>query len=322
LGLRYARCLMDSLDATCLIFDQDRLVEIVDHRGYHGFRYGAGPGSGKGQTGPDATFGSVRHAGDVMEDEHRVGKQVIMIRLDLMPKRVTDLVFVLSAYNSRDLSKFTDLTASVVDTDGGAELASARVASAGAEAFIMCSVYRLSDGLWRVNSLMSAAKGTARDYRPLMARLLQLGYPRNVSMRDQVAPIFQGMRSELTLDRPVKETGVVVGAENTMIVPYAIELFGGCDLGPEHVKEISTSNFHKNCFVESLNNSPGGDRFSTKHVIVHQPSTKDFRDARLEMQWNYPCSTRSMSAIDGVPPQEENFLDPRASSSRARRYAR
>jgi len=309
LGWCYLRGLMDSLDATCLVFDQERLVEIVDHRGYHGFRYGAGNGSGKGQTGPDATCGAVRHAGDVMDDEHRTGKQVMQIRLDLMPKRVTDLVFVLSAYNSRDLSKFSDLNAAIVDTDGAAELASAKVPAAGAEAIVMCSLYRLSDGLWRANSLMTPCKGTARDYRPVLARLLEIGCPRNVSMRDQVPPLFKGMRAYLSLDRAVKATGVAIGAESTMRVPYAIELFSNSLRGNDIVEEISTAAFHSDVLVESLNKTPCGDRFSEKHVVVHSPSTKDFRDARLEMQWSYPALPKHLAAADSSPSQEEHFLD-------------
>merc|ERR1719326_1132080 len=196
-----------------------------------------------------------------------------------------------------------------MDADAACELASAKVPAAGAEAFIMCSLYRLSDGLWRANSLMTPCKGTARDYRPVLARLLEIGCPRNVSMCDQVPPLFKGMRAYLSLDRAVKATGVAVGAESTMRVPYAIELFSNSLRGNDIVEEISTAAFHSDVLVESLNKTPCGDRFSEKHVVVHAPSTKDFRDARLEMQWSYPALPKHLAAADSSPSQEEHFLD-------------
>jgi len=302
---------MDSLDATCLVFDKERLVEIIDHRGYHGFRYGAGAGSGKGQNGPDGTAGSVRHAGDVMDDEVRTGKQVMHIRLDLMPKCITDLVFVLSAYNSRDLTKFSDLTATILDADGAAELASAKsqVSSSGTEAIVMCSLYRLSDGLWRANSLMSPCKGSARDYRPVLQRLLELGYPRTVSMRDQVTPLFKGMKAHLNLENVAKAAMVSVCPEITMNVSYAIELFSNSLRGPEHAQEISKQNFHKDVLLQALHLTRGGERFSENHVVVHPPSTKDFREARLELSWSYPGVRRGFDFDEAPPPQEESFLD-------------
>jgi len=310
----YPKGLMDSLDATCIVFEQEKLLEIIDHRGLHGARYGAGPSSGKGQNGPDATRGAVRYAGDVMDDENRSGKQVMQVRLDLMPKRATDLVFVLSAYNSRNLAKFANLQAHVIDTDSLRELASIEVDRAGtAEAVIMCSLYRLTDGLWRVNSFSVPCKGTARDYVPIMARLLELGYPRNVSMRNQVDPLLRGMQHELKLDRPVKTVGVSLDIDSTMSLSYAIETFKGrtnsSELCEKHAQRMATDHF-KDVLVQALQNS-GGERFTGSKVIIHPPSTKTFCNARMELEWGYPTSGKRLSAVgrDTVPPEEENFLD-------------
>lgn len=312
----YPKGLMDTLDATCIIFDQDQLLEIVDHRGMHGSRYGAGPTAGKGQNGPDATRGSVRHAGDVIEDMTRSGKQVMQIRLDLIPKRATDLFFVLSAYNCRNLAKFASLRAKIIDTDTLREFASIEVPKAGsAEAVIMCCLYRLTDGLWRVNSFSVPCRGTARDYVPIMAKLLELGYPRNVSMRNQVEPVFKGMQMELKLDRPVKTVGVSLDASSDMSLSYAIENFGhstgrGHDpLGISMARKIGMEGF-KQVLVQALRNS-GGDRFTPNKIVVHPPSTKTLCNVRVELEWRYPTNGKRQSAVNQTdfPPEEENFLD-------------
>ena len=49
----YPKGIMDSLDASCILFDDDRMVDIVDHRGHHGAKYGC-------KTGPYSEAASAR----------------------------------------------------------------------------------------------------------------------------------------------------------------------------------------------------------------------------------------------------------------------
>jgi stress response protein SCP2 len=196
---RYPAGLMETLDGACFVFDTELLVDVVDHRSRQS--------KNRGRSGIDA----VRHGGDVIDREERIGKQIIQVRLDLMPNNVTDLFFALSAYNTRDLSRFTNLRATVYDTDTMRELCSCDFGTPGAnESLIMCSIYRLPDYLWRARKIGKTCKGSARDYKLVINRLLELGYPRNKSMRLQVPPLLECIRKEFVLKEPVKATSVTL----------------------------------------------------------------------------------------------------------------
>jgi len=77
----YPKGLMDNLDVACFVFDEEQLIEIVDHRGRHSSERGKSFGE------------AVRHSGDVIDKEERTGKQIMELRLDLMPSNATDLFF-------------------------------------------------------------------------------------------------------------------------------------------------------------------------------------------------------------------------------------
>lgn len=298
LGWSYPKGLMDTLDAACFVFDVDQLIEIVDHRGRHSTR--------RGQSACEA----VRHAGDVIDREQRSGKQIVQVRLDLLPTNATDLFFVLSAYNSRDLSKFTGLQAVVYDTDTMRELCSCQVQNPGAnEAVVMCSVYRLPDQLWRTRMIGVPCRGTARDYKPMLNQLLDLGYPRNKSMRLQVDPIMERIRQEFRLDMPVKPTAVTVGLGSAMRVSYALELFGPDANGNSIVERIAEPSFRE-ILVAALG-AAGVPRFSLQHVVVLPARWKVVKTLRYDLCWRYPAcfQDRRLSGKEIYPPQEENFLD-------------
>jgi len=257
----------------------------------------------------------VRHAGDIIDREQRTGKQILQVRLDLMPNNATDLFFVLSAYNSRDLSKFDGLKAVVYDSDTRRELCTCNIEDPGPnEAVLMCSVYRLPDFLWRVRMVGQPCRGTARDYKPILARLLDLGYPRNRSMRLQVNPLMESIREQFMLDMPVKPTIVTMSLGSAMKLSYAIELFGTIDKsalanGEDIVQEISKPRFQE-IMVEALQ-AAGGQRFGYDHVVVGPARWKKIHSLRYEMWWRYPSPEPSKKLVgkDVYPMQEENFLD-------------
>jgi stress response protein SCP2 len=301
LAWSYPQGLMDTLDVACFLYDADQLLEIVDHRGRHSAR--------RGQSASEA----VRHEGDMIDREKRRGKQKVQVRLDLMPSNATDIFFALSAYNSRDLSKFTGLQATIYDTDSMRELCTCNIQNPGAhEAVIMCSVYRLPDYLWRSRMIGVPCRGTARDYKPILSQLLELGYPRNKSMHLQVDPLMKGIQQQFMLDVPVKPTAVSIGLGSTMRVSYAIELFGPAAICTGMVQEITRPRFCK-MLVAALEAAgvPGVKRFGLDHIVVFPAKWNSIQTLRYEMCWRYPSSWQDKRVMskEVFPPQEDNFLD-------------
>ena len=85
------------------------------------------------------------------------------VRLDLLPERVTDLFFLLAA-STAELQHFTQLGFRVVDSDSdGAPLAedgrsprstsSSTGSSSSEPVLLMCAIYKLGDGDWRIGSM-------------------------------------------------------------------------------------------------------------------------------------------------------------------------
>jgi len=240
---------------------------------------------------------AVKHVGDVIDREERIGKQIIQVRLDLMPNNVTDLFFAMSAYNTRDLSKFADLRATVYDTDTMRELCSCEFGSPGAaESLITCSLYRLPDYLWRARKIGATCKGSARDYKLISNQLFELGYPRNKSMRSQVPPLLECIRREFMLREPVKATSVTLGLGSAMNVSYAIELFGkhaNAEMTVAHIADRSFQRMLVGALVAS--------------------KEKAIETLKFEFTWKYPghATEKKLNAKerDPVKLQEENFLD-------------
>eukprot|EP00438_Fugacium_kawagutii_P011945 Skav225107 [mRNA] locus=scaffold669:270363:273135:+ [translate_table: standard] len=140
--------------------------------------------------GVDALFGAVSHLGTERTegsdmqgsaDGKMMCKQIMQVRLDLLPERVTDLFFVLAATNSRELGKFTQLGFRVVDSHIGATLAMEeehRSQLTFEAVVIMCAVYKLGDGYWRIGSMNVTCSGSPRDLKAALSKLEQLGFPR------------------------------------------------------------------------------------------------------------------------------------------------
>lgn len=206
LSWRYPRGLMDTLDPCCIVFDEENLVEIVDHRGYQGSKYDAWLRDGDEERPSviDNTQGAIKHGGSQLDHEGRRGKQLFHIRLDLMPSRITDFVFILSTSNSRDLGKFSEIRATFYDTDTMHPLCSTEVPQAAMtrekESVVICSVYRLADSLWRVNAFGTAFKGTVRDYCPFIGKLAELGFPRIACLRQQVPAVLASLERQFKVD--------------------------------------------------------------------------------------------------------------------------
>lgn len=161
----------DYLDGSCMVYSEERLLDVVDFRGAHSAVAICGdqkPSSatlewsaGKGKAA------SVLHSGDVMSPEG--GTHVIRVCLSDLPEFATDCFFVISAYNCRNLSLFRSLNMRLFDaaTPSHRPLSSFTTTDAGnASAALVCALTRRV-GAWCVRTFGQACDGTIRDYTPI-----------------------------------------------------------------------------------------------------------------------------------------------------------
>eukprot|EP00929_Paragymnodinium_shiwhaense_P022455 TRINITY_DN14348_c0_g1_i1.p1 TRINITY_DN14348_c0_g1~~TRINITY_DN14348_c0_g1_i1.p1 ORF type:complete len:615 (-),score=92.13 TRINITY_DN14348_c0_g1_i1:566-2410(-) len=168
----------DYLDGSCLVYAEDRLVEVVDYRGALSQRQGIKNNkevtsatyewsAGKGN---DAC---ITHSGDVLTSDG--GSHVIRLRLDTLPANVTDCFFVLSAYNCGNLSMFKNPRMQIFDAENPHHsLSSYAVADAGSQAAVtVCSLSRDGDA-WAVNVYGLTSGGTVRCYTPIEEKIASI----------------------------------------------------------------------------------------------------------------------------------------------------
>ena len=109
----------------------------------------------------------VKHSGDIMTDQ--TGKHVLEVDLKGLPPHITDLFFVLSAYNCGDLSLFPNPSVKLYSPkDPSRSLTEFELAQAGStEATVMNSVSRNIRGHWEMVACNFPSAGTVRDYKPV-----------------------------------------------------------------------------------------------------------------------------------------------------------
>mmetsp|Transcript_117132 Transcript_117132/g.373043 ORF Transcript_117132/g.373043 Transcript_117132/m.373043 type:complete len:291 (-) Transcript_117132:306-1178(-) len=165
----------DYLDGSCLVYAEERLIDVVDFRGAHSSAVGC-----HSQKASSATYewsagrgkaAAVLHSGDVMSADG--GTHIIRVRLDDLPACATDCFFAISAYNCRNLSLFRSLNVRLLDADSPKHpLAKLVVGDVPprASAILVCSLRRRL-GLWHIRSHGRACEATVRDYAPIEATL-------------------------------------------------------------------------------------------------------------------------------------------------------
>ncbi|CAE7357666.1 unnamed protein product [Symbiodinium sp. CCMP2456] len=301
----YPKGIFDSLDASCLMFDQERLLDIIDGRGSQASKYGiinSGPyGVAYERRSKSKESSPVHHASkekisainmfsETNYAESRQGKRTVEVRIDMIPSHVTDLVFVVSPTNSRDLSKFTDLQSMVIDAESSEVLASSSVEeqiSPGHECAVMLSVYRLDDHLWHVNKIDAFGKGSHRDYKPVIAKVLSLGYPRKQAMKNLVPDVLKRIQAELSVPHPVKDTNVRVSRKNALEFGYAVELTGDQKtLSSEMLQRIADPMFIE-ALAETLYDS-SSNRISKSHLTISEASYGEAWNLEFEFKYKFP----------------------------------
>jgi len=317
LAWTYPKGIFDSLEVTCILFDKEHVVEILDAKGFQGSYYGlvkqnqyvgsltkldmnvamkrTSTGVGKDNRKKDCQtnpFQAVaKYVGDVKDGDKRTGKQVMELRLDLMPAGITDIIFVVSPSNSRDLSKFASLKSSVYDAETMTLFASHGVANSGdadQEAAIMTGVwFSPKDRLWRVSNYGVFTQGGHRDYRPVLSKILELGYPRNAGMRNLVRPLLDRFQRELQLPRPVKACTLQVGDNSKLSLNYAIELLDDVPEWAQLVQQISQTRAFTKVIAKALKQGCGR-RFSEKDLTISVPVFKSLKHQIFNLSWQYP----------------------------------
>jgi len=167
----------DYLDGSCLVYAEERLLDVVDFRGAHSanmhgcqgqkvstatFEWSAGRGSGA----------AVLHSGDVMTADG--GTHVIRVQVDGLPTCATDVFFMVSAFNCRNLSLFQKLEVRLLDGSCNANegtmlrsLSELRAIDAGtASCVVVCALTRRMD-TWFLRDFARPCHATVRDYAPV-----------------------------------------------------------------------------------------------------------------------------------------------------------
>lgn len=166
----------DYLDASCLIFVGEECVRTIDfvqknalmlamlnkHKGIKQKEWG------------------VKHSGDRMDDRKRIGHHLIDVSIADIPKEVTNLFFVLSAWNSPTISRYPNPSLCFYEkSNPEANLCSTTFTHASDfSAVVMCSLFRSRNG-WVVYENGQTSTGNAKDYDPIkcsIQKLIQEGF--------------------------------------------------------------------------------------------------------------------------------------------------
>lgn len=166
----------DYLDASCLIFEGDKCVRTIDfvqknplmlvilkkHKGIKQKEWG------------------VKHSGDRMDDRKRMGHHFIDVDIEDIPREVTNLFFVLSAWNAPTISRYPNPSLSFYEKSApDANLCSTTFTHASDySAVIMCSLSRTRNG-WVVYENGQTSNGNAKDYdliKQTVQKLIQEGF--------------------------------------------------------------------------------------------------------------------------------------------------
>lgn len=166
----------DYLDASCLIYQGEECVRTIDFMQTNELmqemlvRY----------RNIMTTEWGVKHSGDHMDDKNRKGHQFIDVSIKEIPDKVTNMFFVLSAWNAPTISMYPNPSLSFYDKSKPLNnLCSTSFTHAlDYSAVVMCSLSRTKNG-WVVYENGQTSSGNAKDYGPIkrcVKRLIQTGY--------------------------------------------------------------------------------------------------------------------------------------------------
>ena len=131
------------LDASCLVFDENKnLVDIVYF----------------GQLG--SKDGSIKHTGDNLTGEGDGDDEEIIVNLNKVPASVKTLIFTVNSYRGQTFAQVENAFCRLVDKSNNEEIARYNLSAQGNHtAMIMAKVYR-HNGEWKMHAIGENANGT------------------------------------------------------------------------------------------------------------------------------------------------------------------
>ena len=110
----------------------------------------------------------VRHCGDTMDDNDRMGSHEIMVSVKDIPTTINLLVFTLSAWSSKDISAYPNISLKLVDERCPEKsLCDDKIEDVvHSKAIVICYLFK-QDGKWNVVSVKRPSDGCVKDYDPL-----------------------------------------------------------------------------------------------------------------------------------------------------------
>lgn len=173
------------LDGACMVYVESLLAQVVDFRSAHQnqMTHDGSETPARGHMCRSINR-AIRHSGDLPVGD--VGEHRLEVDLLALPLEVTDLYFVLSAFESDDLSSFPNLVVEIRDLFSKRSLSQhcipdvrdlATCQGQPCRAALMGSLTR-HDGRWLFNVLNATTDGNIRNYDPIRQAIAirQAGY--------------------------------------------------------------------------------------------------------------------------------------------------
>ncbi|XP_053405687.1 uncharacterized protein LOC128559012 [Mercenaria mercenaria] len=147
----------DYLDASCLLFNDLNFKTLADWSNKHPIK-------------------AVRHSGDVLDNENRIGHHTINVSLKQLPSDITHLFFTLSAFNSPNISRYPNPSLRFYEASSPTkDLCKTTFQHAKlSQAVVMCSVSRGSHGRWEIFESGKLSSGNAAQYDPIISTIKSL----------------------------------------------------------------------------------------------------------------------------------------------------
>eukprot|EP00928_Gymnodinium_smaydae_P078751 TRINITY_DN62839_c0_g1_i1.p1 TRINITY_DN62839_c0_g1~~TRINITY_DN62839_c0_g1_i1.p1 ORF type:complete len:1079 (+),score=270.93 TRINITY_DN62839_c0_g1_i1:84-3320(+) len=176
------------LDCMCMAYAGSQLAQVIDFRSAINDEHNVfdGESSVKSIKLCRAVTRAIRHSGD--ESTEQGGSQKIDVDLFAVPSDVTDIYFVLAAYEDGDLSNFVRPSVEIHDAHTNRKLSEYELSSAGtSKAIVMCSLSR-PEGKWLIQGVGLPTAGSVNDYDPIRRAIAdrQVDYDRWSRRKDLI----------------------------------------------------------------------------------------------------------------------------------------
>lgn len=143
------------LDASCILFDENKQVLDVVYFGQL-----------------RSKDGSIQHSGDNLTGEGDGDDEQIRVNLAQLPAHVKSLVFTVSSFRGQTFEKVENAFCRLVDQGSNQEIAKYKLSSQGAHtALIIAKIYR-HNGEWKMHAIGENTQG--RTFKEIVPHVLPL----------------------------------------------------------------------------------------------------------------------------------------------------